>query len=196
MARNRGPAVPHSFGRVALPFHGGDGPCPQTTGRYPSLASLCLLGGIAAEPPQPSIKAKRNAEVRTHVKELGDLRFAVREKASARLVAIGMDALAALEEATQSKRPGSLPTRLAHYRPVGVRRKGAGPAVSARQPQRAGPRRRGLRPGPTGRRRQGRGPGARRGRQGSVRDRPLFRPGSVEGHRSGAGPDPARQRTG
>ena len=99
-ARNRGPAVSHFFGRVALPFHGGDGHVPATPLGLACLA--CLLTAVAAASPKASLK---KADVPKCVKELGDLRFAVREKASARLLAIGPEALPALEEATKGTDP-------------------------------------------------------------------------------------------
>lgn len=68
------------------------------------LACLaCLFTVVAAAPPD--VNSTSRAEIQKCVKELGDLRFAVREKASCRLLDLGLDALPVLEEATHSADP-------------------------------------------------------------------------------------------
>lgn len=68
-----------------------------------ALACLvCLLSTVAADPPA---KNKVAAEVPKRIEQLGDSCFAVREKASDRLLGIGLEALPALEQATRSTDP-------------------------------------------------------------------------------------------
>ena len=91
----------------------------------------CLLTGVAAGPPTepPSADLTRKADIAKHVKELSSATFRLRAAASERLLAIGLEALSGLEGGDPKYRPGGLSTFLAHYRPVGVRREGAGAAV-------------------------------------------------------------------